>query len=109
MEKIDLDISNYNTTELEEIFDLTYPYTEGDIENKKHNLYIKVVNDENLSISHKQSIGKFLSDVEKKLTNIVKTGIEESAPADPPNKFSDLKKGDIYESIKYSKCSRRCV
>ena len=91
MEKIDLDISNYNTTELEEIFDLTYPYTEGDVENKKHNLYIKVVNDENLSISHKQSIGKFLSDVEKKLTNIVKTGIEESAPADPPNKFSDLK------------------
>ena len=54
LERLNLDITSYSMTELEEILDLKYPYSQDEITNKINKLTISVNNDKNLSKKKKE-------------------------------------------------------
>lgn len=63
LERLNLDITSYSMTELEEILDLKYPYSQDEITNKINKLTISVNNDKNLSKKKKGEIIEFLKQV----------------------------------------------
>ena len=78
MDGLNTNIKDYSDKELEEMFDLVYPYRVEDIVEKKENLFKKIKGDNTITGDTKNNITTFLDTVSHKLVNIITKGIEES-------------------------------
>ena len=73
----DLNISNYNLNELEEIFDLGGNYDTNTINERERKLKQNIANDKKIDAAHKANILQFITQAATILTNnrlIVATG-----------------------------------
>jgi hypothetical protein len=64
-----LKLSDYNEQELEELFDLKYPYSVEDIQKCKSTIQDKLLQDENLGENKQQEINDFLENSSQQLTH----------------------------------------
>jgi hypothetical protein len=78
MDGLNTNIKDYSGKEMEEMFDLVYPYRVEDIVEKKNELFKKIKGDDTISEHAKSNITTFLDTVSHKLVNIITKGIEES-------------------------------
>ena len=90
MEALNTNISNYSDKELEDMFDLVYPYQVEDIEEKKTELFQKIQADNSISTNIKSNITTFLDTVSQKLGKIITKGIQKSHDK-PMDSFSQQK------------------
>jgi len=78
MDGLNTNIKDYSDKEMEEMFDLVYPYRIEDIVEKKNELFKKIKGDSTITGDTKNNITTFLDTVSHKLVNIITKGIEES-------------------------------
>ena len=78
MDGLNTNIKDYSDKEMEEMFDLVYPYRIEDIVEKKNELFKKIKGDNTITGDTKNNITTFLDTVSHKLVNIITKGIEES-------------------------------
>ncbi len=78
MDGLNTNIKDYSDKEMEEMFDLVYPYRVEDIVEKKGELFKKIKGDVTITGETKNNITAFLDTVSHKLVNIITKGIEES-------------------------------
>ena len=78
MDGLNTNIKDYSDKEMEEMFDLVYPYRVEDIVEKKLELFKKIKGDDTITGQTKNNITAFLDTVSHKLVNIITKGIEES-------------------------------
>lgn len=78
MDGLNTNIKDYSDKEMEEMFDLVYPYRVEDIVEKKGELFKKIKGDDTITGETKNNITSFLDTVSHKLVNIITKGIEES-------------------------------
>ena len=60
MDQIDLNIDNYTLRELEDLFSLHYAYNMSDVQEKKDNMCLKIMNDSSIKFETKAALEKFL-------------------------------------------------
>jgi hypothetical protein len=89
MENLITNINEYSDKELEDMFDLVYPYQHQDILLKKGELYEKVQTDMSIDRNTKDKITNFLDIVSNRLTSIITKGITNSR-IKPPDSFSQM-------------------
>jgi hypothetical protein len=78
MDGLNTNIKDYSDKELEEMFDLVYPYQVDEIVEKKGELFKKIKGDDTITGHTKNNITTFLDTVSHKLVNIITKGIDES-------------------------------
>lgn len=78
MDGLNTNIKDYSDKEMEEMFDLVYPYRVEDILEKKGELFKKIKGDDTITGETKNNITAFLDTVSHKLVNIITKGIEDS-------------------------------
>jgi len=78
MDGLNTNIKDYSDKEMEEMFDLVYPYRVEEIVEKKGELFKKIKGDDTITRETKNNITAFLDTVSHKLVNIITHGIEES-------------------------------
>ena len=89
MESLTTNINEYSDKELEDMFNLVYPYQHEDIIAKKGELYVKIQNDNSIDRSTKEKISGFLDTVSMRLIKIITTGVEQSHTK-YPDSFSQM-------------------
>lgn len=87
MDSIDLNISNYSISELEDLLSLKTNYDVNMIHFQKTDLQTKIMGDATISFENRDEISKFIDQVSSTLEEALKKN--ETPP--PPTKFSELK------------------
>jgi hypothetical protein len=90
MEALNTNIGDYSDKELEDIFELVYPYQVEDVMEKKSELFQKIQVDNSITMSTKSNITKFLDTVSQQLVQIITKGIQKSHDK-PIDSFSQEK------------------
>lgn len=87
MDSIDLNISNYSMSELEDLLSLNTNYNVNMIQFQKTDLQTKIMSDASISFENRDEISKFIDQVAATLEEVLK----KNDPPPPPTKFSELK------------------
>lgn len=87
MDSIDLNISNYSISELEDLLSLNTNYNVNMIQFQKTDLQTKIMSDASISFENRDEISKFIDQVASTLEEVLK----KNDPPPPPTKFSELK------------------
>lgn len=90
MDQIDLNIDNYTLRELEDLFSLHYAYNMSDVQEKKDNMCLKIMNDSSLQFETKAALEKFLENASNMLKNSLQDAIKDAAK-DPVTSFADIR------------------
>ena len=86
-----LKLEDYNEQELEELFDLKYPYSVEDIQKCKISIQEKLLQDKNLGENKQQEINDFLEHSSQQLTHHIDHHILEGYPKEHVTSFLDRK------------------
>lgn len=88
MDTIDLNIENYDISEMEELLSLQQSnYTINMIQMQKNELQNKVHNDQTLNMDSRENINDFID----KVSSALEDALKKNAPKPPPSQFTDLK------------------
>ena len=98
MENINLNLNQYSNLELEELFDLSFPYQEKDIIDKKINFINKIQNDTNITIASKKKILLFITQACDQLNNDLTNNLN-NGPIPQKNAENTSFKSDVNSII----------